>query len=180
MRSREANDRIIGQRAEHRIWPAESTEEQQSSDCNANRKPSAQPPMTPPSRMYPGISTERIMRAVDQQRRVSQQLEDLRTQQKRRTALLRTKGLKCIGTLCCAFGILAAGFVLLLIMQPALLDRTLNLLNDGIATLVMVEESIKLGLALIPSSSWLFSAAALAVVLMMGLWIRLMRHPQEV
>jgi hypothetical protein len=65
-------------------------------------------------------------------------------------------------------------------MQPALLDRTLNSLDDSIALLVMLTQQVKLGLSLIPSSSWLLSAVALAVVLMMGLWIRLMRHPQEV
>jgi hypothetical protein len=43
----------------------------------------------------------------------------------------------------------------------------------------MVEEEIKLGLSLIPSSSWLLSGAALVIVLMMGLWVRLMRYPQE-
>jgi hypothetical protein len=126
------------------------------------------------------ISTERIMQAVEEQRRVSQQLEDLRLQQKQRTAHLRTAGLKFIGVLWCLSGALAGGFVLLLIMQPVLLDRTLNSLDDSIAILVVLTEQVKLGLSLIPSSSWLLSAAALAVVLMMGLWIRLMRHPQDV
>jgi len=120
------------------------------------------------------------MQAVEEQRRVSQQLEDLRLQQKQRTAHLRTTGLKFIGVLWCLSGALAGGFVLLLIMQPVLLDRTLNSLDDSIAILVMLAEQVKLGLSLIPSSSWLLSAAALAVVLMMGLWIRLMRHPQDV
>jgi hypothetical protein len=133
-----------------------------------------------PAHEYTGISTERIMQAVEEQRRVSQQLEDLRLQQKQRTAHLRTIGLKFIGVLWCISGALAGGFVLLLIMQPALLDRTLNSLDDSIALLVLLAEQIRLGLSLIPSSSWLLSAAALAVVLMMGLWIRLMRHPQDV
>lgn len=127
-----------------------------------------------------GISTERIMQAVEEQRRVSQQLEDLRTQQKQRTAHLRTAGLKLIGVLWGFCGVLVGGFIILLIVQPALLDRTLNSLDDSIAVLVALKEQIKLGLSLIPSSSWLLSAAALAVVLMMGLWIRLMRHPKDV
>jgi len=126
-----------------------------------------------------GISTERIMQAVEEQRRVSQQLEDLRTQQKQRTAHLRTTGLKLMGVFWGLCGVLVGGFVILLIVQPVLLDRTLNSLDDSIAVLVALKEQIKLGLSLIPSSSWLLSAAALAVVLMMGLWIRLMRHPQD-
>ena len=140
---------------------------------------SEQSPLTPPSPLYPGISTERIMKAVEQQRRVSQQLEDLRAQQKRRTARLRTTGLKCIATVCFALGVLATGFLVLLMIQPAMLERTMALLDDGIAALLMVEERLKLELSLIPGSSWLLSGAALVVVLMMGMWVRLMRYPRE-
>jgi len=126
-----------------------------------------------------GISTERIMQAVEEHRRVSQQLEDLRFQQKQRTTHLRIMGLKLMGVLWCISGALAGGFVLLLIIQPVLLERTLNSLDDTIAILVMLAEQVKPGLSLVPSNSWLLSVAALAVVLMMGLWIRLMRHPRD-
>jgi membrane-associated PAP2 superfamily phosphatase len=119
------------------------------------------------------------MQAVEEQRRVSQQLEDLRQQQQQRTAHLSRAGLKFIVVLWCLWGTLAGAFVLLLFLEPVLLDRTLNSLSDGIAFLIMVGEQVKLELSLIPSSSWLLSVAALAVVLMMGLWIRLMRYPQE-
>ena len=136
-------------------------------------------PVTPSARGCSGISTERIMQAVEEQRRVSQQLDDLRLQQKQRTAHLSRAGLKFIAVLWCISGALAGGFVLLMLMVPALLDRTLSSLDDGIAFLVILGEQIKLGLSLIPSSSWLLSAAALVVVLMMGLWIRLMRYPQD-
>jgi hypothetical protein len=125
------------------------------------------------------ISTERIMRAVEEQRRVSQQLEDLRIQQKRRTAQLSITGLKLMGVFWGLLGTLIGGFLILLIVQPVLLDRTLNSLDDGIAILIMLTERIRLGLSLNPSSSWLLSITALLVVLMMGLWIRLMRHPQD-
>jgi hypothetical protein len=119
------------------------------------------------------------MQAVEEQRRVSQQLEDLRLQQRQRTAQLRTTGLKLMGALWCLIAALTSGFVLLLILRPTLLERTLNSLDDSIAFLVMLGEQIKQGLALIPSSSWILSVAALIVVLLMGLWIRLMRYPQE-
>jgi hypothetical protein len=125
------------------------------------------------------ISTERIMQAVEERRRVSQQLEDLRLQQKQRTARLRIAGLKLMGVLWCVTGALVIGFALLLLLQPVLFERLLNSLDGTIALLVMVEEQIKLGLSLIPSSSWLLSAAALVVVLLTGLWIRLMRYPQD-
>jgi formate/nitrite transporter FocA (FNT family) len=120
------------------------------------------------------------MQAVEEQRRVSQQLEDLRMQQRQRTAQLSAVGLKLMGILWCISGALAGGFILLLIMQPELLDQTLNSLDGSIAFVIALATQIEQGLSLIPSSSWLLSAAALAVVLMMGLWIRLMRHPQDV
>lgn len=119
------------------------------------------------------------MQAVEEQRRVSQQLEDLRTQQQQRTTHLRTTGLKLMGVLWGLSGVLIGGFMILLIVQPALLDRTLNSLDDSIAILIALTEQLKLRLSMIPSSNWLLSAAALAVVLMTGLWIRLMRHPQD-
>jgi hypothetical protein len=128
---------------------------------------------------FPTISTERIMQAVEERRRVSQQLEDLHFQQKQRTAQLRVAGLKLMCVLWYIFGALAGGFILLLIMQPILLDRTLNALDDSIAILIMLIEQAKQGPSLIPASSWLLSITALVVVLMMGLWIRLMRHPQD-
>jgi succinyl-CoA synthetase alpha subunit len=125
------------------------------------------------------ISTERIMRAVEEHRRVSQQLEDLRLQQKRRTARLRTVGLKLMGILWCLTGALVVSFALILLLQPVLFERLVNSLDDAIAIIVMVTEQIKLGLSLNPSASWLLSVAALVVVLLTGLWIRLMRYPQD-
>lgn len=136
-------------------------------------------PTTPRAREGASISTERIMRAVEEQRRVSQQLEDLRIQQQKRTAHLRVTGL-IVGILWCVSGALAGGFMLLLLMQPELLDRTLNALGDSIATFLVLVEQIRQGLSLIPSNNWLLSAAALVVVLLTGLWIRLMCHPQDV
>ena len=172
MRLFDARDRRAGQRATHLTRQAENNREQPARDNTQSEQS--------PARAYSSISTERIMQAVEQQRRVSQQLEDLRVQQKQRTFLLRTRGLKFICAACCVCGLLVTGFLLLLILQPALLDRTLNALDGSIALLVVIGEQIRLGLSVIPSNQWLVSGAALVVVLMMGLWIRLMRHPQEV
>jgi len=125
------------------------------------------------------ISTERIMQAVEERRQVSQQLEDLRFQQKQRTARLRGAGLKLMCVLWCVTGGLVGGFILLLIMQPALLDRTLSALDDNIALLIALVERARQGAAQTPSGNWLLSASALVVVLLTGLWIRLMRYPQD-
>jgi hypothetical protein len=119
------------------------------------------------------------MRAVEQQRRVSQQLEDLRIQQRQRTAFLHAAGIKWIMAVYGISGGLALVFILLLIVQPGLLGRILSVLGGGIAFLLMLEESVRQGLAPVPLSNWLLSGAALLVVLMMGLWVRLMRPPKE-
>lgn len=132
-----------------------------------------------PACVRTSLSTARIMQAVEEQRRVSQQLEDLRIRQKQRTALLRTRGLKLIGVFWCLGGVLVGGFILLLLMRPDLLDRLLNTLDGSIALLVVLAEQARVTLAVIPENNWLLSLAALAVVLMAGLWIRLMRHPQD-
>lgn len=177
MRVRDVRNRLAAQRASH-LTGSSRNEEKNAADP-ARSRPGEQLQISSPSRLYPSISTERIMQAVEQQRRISQQLEDLRTQQRQRTAFLRTTGLKWIAALCGVFGALALTFLLLLIVRPGLLARTLDALGGAIALLLVLEESIRRGLALIPLSNWLLSGAALAVVLMMGLWVKLMRPPRE-
>lgn len=132
-----------------------------------------------PSCGYPGISTARIMQAVEQQRQISRQLEDLRVQQRRRTAFLRAAGLPWMVAVSGFFGGLALLTLLLLITQPELQTRTLAALGGVIAFLLMLEESIQQGLAFVPLNNWLLSGAALLMVGMMGLWLRLMRPPKE-
>lgn len=185
MRCRNAKHRLTVQRDSNLARPAENDLVEPLHDCvpcreyNRRQEQPDQLLVTPPSRMYPSISTERIMRAVEQQRRITQQLEHLRAIQKQRTALLRTAGLKFLAGALLTIGILIIVLVVLSISQPDVLVRMLILLSDVIATLFAVTEGIKTELSLIPSNSWLLSVAALAVVLMMGLWLRLMRHPQE-
>src|SRR5579885_211562 len=177
MRVRDVRNQLSAQRASH-LTGSPRNEEKNSADPARNR-PGEQSQISSPSRLYSSISTERIMQAVEQQRRISQQLEDLRTQQRQRTAFLRTTGLKWIAALCGVSGVLALTFLLLLIVRPGLLARTLDALGGAIALLLVLEESIRRELALIPLSNWLLSGAALAVVLMMGLWVKLMRPPRE-
>lgn len=171
MRWRDAKNRAASR--------ASRSEEQTKTGASQDYEMGQQPTMLSPSRVYPGISTERIMQAVEQQRRVSQQLEDLRLQQKQRTAFLRTTGLKCIALFCGLFSVLGGAFLLLLIARPDLLERVLDALSGVIAMLLALGENTRRALAQVPLNSWLLSGAALLVVLMMGLWVRLMRYPQE-
>lgn len=176
MRVRDVRDQLSARRALRLI---RATERDTGPGGSGRNWSGEQPQVGSPSHMYPSISTERIMRAVEQQRRISQQLEDLRVQQRQRTAFLRTAGLKWIVALYSLSGGLALLFILLLIARPELLAHALDALSGGIAFLLVLEESIQQGLELIPLSNWLLSAAALLVVLMMGLWVRLMRPPKE-
>ncbi|HEU5375610.1 MAG TPA: hypothetical protein VFV38_09240 [Ktedonobacteraceae bacterium] len=176
MRFHDAKDRQL---ADHRDAHLEAEDARIQPDILRQSQPASLPDIAP-SRMYPNISTERIMRAVEQQKRITQQLEDLRTQQQQRTALLRTAGLKFVVGAFCLLGFLASVLVILFIFQPDMLVRTLTLLSDVIALFVAVGEDIKIELSLIPSNSWLLSGAALVVVLMMVMWLRLMRHPRGV
>ncbi len=177
MRVRDVRNKLSTQRASHLT---RSTKHEKHNPADSLRtRPGEQPQIHSPSRLYPGISTERIMQAVEQQRRISQQLENLRIQQRQRTAFLRTTGVKWMAALCGVFGGLALTFIILLIVRPGLLARTLDALGGVIGFLVMLEESIRQELVLIPLSNWLLSGAALLVVLMMGLWVKLMRPPRE-
>ncbi len=135
---------------------------------------------TPSSPLYPSISTERIMHAVERQRRITAQLDDLRAQQRQRTAFLRSAGLKIMAWSSLALVILIGALALLFTLQAVILERTLRLLSGFIALVLALGESLQTSLSLLPANSWLLSAAALAVVLMMALWLYLMRYPREV
>ncbi|HET9920677.1 MAG TPA: zf-HC2 domain-containing protein [Ktedonobacteraceae bacterium] len=125
------------------------------------------------------ISTDRIMRAIQQQQHISQQLEDLRSQQQTRVARLRPVctplvvlgifGLTCLPLLAIA----------LMLVQPGLAENTLTFLSGFIATLMVLAQYIQTGLMLVTYNNWLLLAVAFAVVVMMGMWLRLMRYPQE-
>lgn len=134
----------------------------------------------PPPHLYPSISTERIMHAVERQRRITAQLDDLRAQQRQHAAILRTAGLKILAWGSLVLGVLIGSLVFLFALQPLTLARALGLFSGFIALLLALGESLQASLSLIPAHSWLLSAAALAVVLMMALWLYLMRYPREV
>jgi hypothetical protein len=44
---------------------------------------------------------------------------------------------------------------------------------------IILAQYLQEGLTLLTYNSWLLSGMALAVVVMMGMWLRLMRSPQE-
>lgn len=125
------------------------------------------------------ITTERIMLAIQQQQRITQQLEDIRQQQQSRLARLRPVGVACV-----ALGFFTLSSIPLLLLAVALIQtdlvvRVLYLLNGVIDTCIILAQYLQMGLAMVTRNNWLLSAIAFAVVIMMGMWLRLMRHPQE-
>jgi hypothetical protein len=178
MRCHDAKRELSAQRGERLAQPAERS--CRDEDAHTSSEQRASLAENPSARVCAGISTERIMHAVERQRRITQQLDDLRAQQQQRTAFLRTTGLKLLAWLVCAFVLLLGAFSILSVLQPILLVHLLTLLSSTIALLLAVGVDIQESLPLIPSNNWVLSGTALAVVLMTVMWLRLMRHPREV
>jgi hypothetical protein len=129
--------------------------------------------------MFTSISTERIMRAVERQKRITQQLEDLRTQQRRRIARLRIFTPRFAAFTYLTIGLISLSLLTLLIFNTGLVVYVLASLSGVIDALVTLAQYLQSGLALVLHENWLLSAMAFVLVIMMGIWLRLMRHPQE-
>jgi hypothetical protein len=129
--------------------------------------------------MFTSISTERIMRAVERQKRITQQLEDLRTQQRRRIARLRIFTPRFATFTYLTIGLISLSLLTLLIFNTGLVVNVLASLSGVIDALVTLAQYLQSGLALVLHENWLLSAMAFVLVIMMGIWLRLMRHPQE-
>lgn len=125
------------------------------------------------------ISTARIMRAIQQQQRITQQLEDLRGQQQSRIARMRVVGTALIASGVFLLSCLPLLAFMLIIVQPGLADSTLAFLSGTINMVLVFGQYIQTGLSLVTYNNWLLPGIAFAVVVMFGLWLRLMRYPQE-
>src|SRR5205085_12216343 len=123
----------------------------QCPDCQAaeqrlRRTEAVLHPSTP--RVCPSVSTERIMQAVLQQSRITQQLEELRTQQQLRMARFRT-----VGTYRAAIGFFTLGSLPLLVLAIAIIRtelvvKALSLLSSVIDILFVVAQYSQIGLTL--------------------------------
>lgn len=130
-------------------------------------------------RVHRSISTDSIMLAIQQQSQVSQQLEDIHKQQQHRVARLRSAGAAFA-----ALGFFTLSTIPLLVLaitivQTDLVVQALALLNGVIDVLVILMQYLLSALNLLSRNNWLLSVVAFGVVIMMGMWLRLMRHPQE-
>ena len=134
-------------------------------------------PKAPPAQSA-SVSTNTIMQAIQQQTRISQQLDSIRQQQQIRMARMRT-----VGAASAALGFFTLSSIPLLflavtIIQTDLALKTLTILNDFIDMLIIMGQYVQIGLILVTRDNWLLSAMAFVVVVMMGMWLRLMRPPQ--
>ena len=130
--------------------------------------------------VHASISTDQIMRAVKQRQCVTQQLEDLRQQQRMRIERIRT-----VGALGVAIGIFTLSsipliFLAMLILQTDFVVSILSLLNGVVDVFFILAQYLQNGLTMLTYNNWLLSVVAFAMVVMMGMWLRLMRTPQEV
>ncbi|HVB26212.1 MAG TPA: zf-HC2 domain-containing protein [Ktedonobacteraceae bacterium] len=133
----------------------------------------------PSPRVYSSISTERIMLAVEQQRRITAQLEDIRTQQQSRVARLHVVGPTVAAIIFFTIGCVPLLLLALTVFQPGLLVKLLSLPGDGLDTLIVLAQYLQAELLLVARDNLLLSGIALVFVILMGMWLRLMRHPQE-
>jgi hypothetical protein len=134
---------------------------------------------TPAHRTYPNISTERIILAVERQKRITQQLVDLRMQQQSRLTTLQTVGPRVAAVVVFVLGSLTLALLAVSIVQPDLIVKVLPLLSGVVEVFIALVEYLQMPLSLVAYNSWLLSGVAFVLVILMGMWLRLMRHPQE-
>lgn len=134
---------------------------------------------TEPGRAYRTISTERIMQAVERERRISQHLEHIQSQQQVRLARASKAGPKIALGAFLTTGALVLGLIALFLFQPEVFISLLSPLGGFVDALYALMAWVQAGLTLISSQNWILSGVAFMVVIMMGMWLRLMRYPRE-
>jgi hypothetical protein len=94
-------------------------------------------------------------------------------------ARLRTVGTALVAIVFFTLSSLPLLVLAIAIIQTDLLVKALSLLSSVIDILFVVAQYLQVGLTLVTRNNWLLSAVAFSVVVMMGMWLRLMRPPQE-
>ncbi len=185
MRCRDAKDWLTAQRENDLVQSEDTALQEHLKHCSANHTQEHYHqrtdfvPGSPTYRMFTSISTERIMQAVERQKRITEQLEDLRTQQRTRIARMRIFTPRFAAFTYLTIGLISLSLLTLLIFNTGLVVNVLASLSGVIDALVTLAQYLQSGLALVLHENWLLSAMAFVLVIMMGIWLRLMRHPQE-
>ncbi len=126
------------------------------------------------------VSTEHIMLAVEEQRRISQQLEDIRSQQQSRVARLRPMGAGLAALVFFTLGSIPLLLLAITIIQSDLVVKAVSSPFTVVIDMLFISgKYLQEGLAWATRNNLLLSAMAFAFVVMMGVWLRLMRYPRE-
>jgi hypothetical protein len=181
MRCRDAKFWLTAQRENDLVPPEVTALQEHIKHCSDEQYHKRTDPVlnSPTSRMFTSISTERIMQAVERQKRITEQLENLRNQQKTRMARLRIFTPRFATLTYLSMGFISLLLLALLIFNADIVVNILESFDGVIDTLAIFAQYLQSGLAFVLHQEWLLSAMALALVIMMGMWLRLMRHPHE-
>jgi predicted anti-sigma-YlaC factor YlaD len=126
------------------------------------------------------VSTEHIMLAVQEQRQISQQLEDIRKQQQSRVAQLRPVGVSLAALIFFTLGSIPLLLLAITIIQADIVVKAVSSPLTVVIDMLFISGSyVQEGLAWATRNNLLLSAMAFAFVVMMGMWLRLMRYPRE-
>lgn len=140
----------------------------------------ATPSPVPLTMSRPGrVSTSAIMLAVEQRKQVSQQLEQIQHQQQYRVARMRTGGLAFVVLAFLALGSVPLLLLTILLVQTDTMVNMLSFLRSIIDILYVLALSLQTALLVVTHNNVLLSLLAIGVVLMVGMWIRLMRPRRE-
>lgn len=125
------------------------------------------------------VSTNSIMQAVQQQKQISQQFETLHEQQRCRVARLSRGGTALAAITFFTLGSIPLLVLAITLVQTDLMVHVLLLLSNVIDVLYVLGQYVQTGLTVVTRNSLLLTGVGFVVVLMMGMWLRLMRPPQE-
>lgn len=126
------------------------------------------------------VSTQNIMLAVEERRQISQQLEDIRKQQQSRVAQLRPVGAGLAALIFFTLGSVPLLLLAITIIQTDFVVKAVSSPLTGVIDMLFIGGTyVQEGLAWATRNNLLLSAMAFAFVVMMGMWLRLMRYPQE-
>jgi hypothetical protein len=125
------------------------------------------------------ISTDQIMRAVQQQKQITAQLDHIRQQQQTRVARMRKAGTVGVALSFLLVSSIPLLFLIVMVLQTTIAIKALTFLEGGIDTMVVLGEYLQSELVYITRDNFLLSGLAFVVVVMMGMWLRLMRPPKE-
>ena len=139
-------------------------------------RPDALPSSPPLVMSRPGrVSTSSIMLAVQQQTQISQQVAQIQHQQQYRVAQMRTGGLAFVVLAFLALGSVPLLLLAIMFVQTDTMVNILSFLRSIIDVFYVLALSLQTALIVVTHNNLLLSLLAFAVVLMMGMWIRLMR-----